>query len=385
MRRFNVTGLCVPEKHYMVDISGKIDKIRILVDAQCYFTINRARQYGKTTTLACLERALHGDYLVVSISFEGLGSVSFESEANFCTAFLSLAHKALRYTDASDEYKKEWMDPNVVTFLDLGEHIANMCRPCPAGKQQKVVLMIDEVDATSNNRVFIRFLGMLRSKFLARQNMKDYTFHNVILAGVYDIKNIKLKIAGEGSDSNVQEEHTIYNSPWNIAAKFDIDMSFSPAEIATMLSEYESDHNTGMDMAAISEEIYSYTSGYPFLVSRICQCIDEELNKEWTLHGVQNAVSIILDEKNMLFDDLFKNLENNKALNDFMYDLLFVGNEPRFNIYDPLIELGHIYGFLKKGERNKAIAANRIFEIAMYEYFLSTKSRLMQNGWNSMG
>ena len=35
MRRFNVTGICVPEKNYMVDISGKIDKIRKLVDDQC--------------------------------------------------------------------------------------------------------------------------------------------------------------------------------------------------------------------------------------------------------------------------------------------------------------------------------------------------------------
>ena len=32
MRRFNVTGLCVPEEDYMVDISGKIEQIRKLVD-----------------------------------------------------------------------------------------------------------------------------------------------------------------------------------------------------------------------------------------------------------------------------------------------------------------------------------------------------------------
>ena len=28
MKRFNVTGICVPEKHYMVDISGKIAEIK---------------------------------------------------------------------------------------------------------------------------------------------------------------------------------------------------------------------------------------------------------------------------------------------------------------------------------------------------------------------
>ena len=35
MRRFNVTGLCVPEEDYMVDISGKIEQIKKLVDDRC--------------------------------------------------------------------------------------------------------------------------------------------------------------------------------------------------------------------------------------------------------------------------------------------------------------------------------------------------------------
>ena len=60
MRKFNTTGLCVPGKHYMVDISGRVAQIRRMVDAGDYFCINRGRQYGKTTTIAALERALSG-------------------------------------------------------------------------------------------------------------------------------------------------------------------------------------------------------------------------------------------------------------------------------------------------------------------------------------
>lgn len=51
MRRFNTTGLCIPYKHYMVDIKDKLDRIKRLIDDGEYFVINRARQYGKTTTL----------------------------------------------------------------------------------------------------------------------------------------------------------------------------------------------------------------------------------------------------------------------------------------------------------------------------------------------
>lgn len=42
-KKFNVTGLCVPEKHYMVDLTERIRQIRKMVDEGDYFTINRAR------------------------------------------------------------------------------------------------------------------------------------------------------------------------------------------------------------------------------------------------------------------------------------------------------------------------------------------------------
>lgn len=62
---FNAAADCKPQLHYMVDISGRIEEIKRLVDRGEYFTINRARQYGKTTTLRALKRILDKEYLVV--------------------------------------------------------------------------------------------------------------------------------------------------------------------------------------------------------------------------------------------------------------------------------------------------------------------------------
>jgi len=104
MKRFNVTGICVPEKHYMVDISGKIAEIKKMVDDESYFTINRARQYGKTTTLHELCKRLPDEYLAIKISFEGLGDESFASPEQFCPAFVGQIAKALKFTPASKEY-----------------------------------------------------------------------------------------------------------------------------------------------------------------------------------------------------------------------------------------------------------------------------------------
>jgi hypothetical protein len=348
----------------MVDIGRKLAEIKAIIDYGSYFTINRARQYGKTTTLHQLELMLDNEYIVISISFEGLSEKKFESPEAFCPMFLKKIAKTLEFTSAPKHYAKEWINNNVTDFDLLSEHITEMCR------DHKAVLMIDEVDKTSNNQVFLNFLGMLRDKYLEREKGKDHSFHSVILAGVYDIKTIKLKMINEGKCPRAAEENKIYNSPWNIAANFKVDISFSPHEIAAMFGEYEADHNTGMDNRAISDEIYRFTGGYPFLVSRICQAIDEELNKDWTPGGVQKAVQKLLKEQNTLFEDLFKNIKNNKKLADFLYDLLFVGIEKKFNTDNSLVNLGYMYGFFKESD-GKVKVANRIFETRIYNYFVS--------------
>lgn len=68
---FNINGPCDARRHYMIDISKRLEEIKTLVDNEEYFVINRARQYGKTITLKSLKQKLSGEYFVFSISFEG--------------------------------------------------------------------------------------------------------------------------------------------------------------------------------------------------------------------------------------------------------------------------------------------------------------------------
>ena len=363
MKKFNVTGLCTPEEDYMVDISEKIKQIKQLVDRRSYFTINRARQYGKTTTLNTLKKTLSNEYICINLSFEGVGTKMFANAQSFCQRFLRQLEMAAKTGSNSNE-KIEWQNNKVTDFDELSVHLTQICA------DKKIVLMIDEVDKTSNNQVFLHFLSMLRAKFLARKEGSDHTFHSVILAGVYDVKNIKLKMISEGLYTPGETEEKIYNSPWNIAADFKIDMAFNPAEISTMLTEYEADHDTGMDIAEISAEIYGYTSGYPFLVSRICQCVDEELGKDWTKGGIRKAAGIIIDEHNTLFDDIYKNLANNRELYQFIYNILIPGESYSFKISNEIISLANMYGMIVK-KNGVAAVSNQIFETIIYDYFIS--------------
>lgn len=71
----------------MVDTKKRFRAIETLIDTGEYFTINRARQYGKTTTLFMIWRRLSDCYLVLPLSFEGLGDSAFVSEEAFVGTF----------------------------------------------------------------------------------------------------------------------------------------------------------------------------------------------------------------------------------------------------------------------------------------------------------
>ena len=90
MKTFNTTAVCIPTKHFMVDLGSRLVQIKKMLDDGKYFTINRARQYGKTTTLAALSKFLAPEYLVISLDFQGIGNAGFSSEEDFAQSFCRL-------------------------------------------------------------------------------------------------------------------------------------------------------------------------------------------------------------------------------------------------------------------------------------------------------
>lgn len=369
-KTFNITADCKPALHYMVDISGRLEQIKRMIDAGQYFTINRARQYGKTTTLRALAKYLVRDYVVISLDFQLMSHKDFEEEGTFVKAFSeAVLRKAGAENAVPAEIRSELQNliGNVqeAALARLFEILSSWCEI----SEKPIVLIIDEVDSASNNQVFLDFLSQLRGYYIDR----DVTpaFQSVILAGVYDIKNIKRKIRSDGEHKN--------NSPWNIAAKFRVDMSFSQKDIAGMLEEYEQDYRTGMNIADMAELLYEYTSGYPYLVSWLCKCIDEEiagstdfLDREsaWTKAGFLEAVKILLSEKNTLFESLVNKLTDYPELKNVLYELLFTGKAIPYNPLNKYIETAEMFGFIKH-ENGSAVISNRIFETVLYNLFIS--------------
>lgn len=360
MKRFNTAGTCRPNEHYMVDITERLAIISKMIARGDYFCINRGRQYGKTTTLAALADYLKDDYCVFNISFEGCDDSSFHNAATANAYFLKVLKRHSRVNGSSEAMQSLLKEAvpvgcNEIDSIDFSEIVNELCTL----SEKPVVVLIDEVDQASNNDGFVKFLGVLRNMFLSRETFP--TFKSVILAGVYDIKNLKLKMRSE-------DEHQ-YNSPWNIAVPFDVDMSLPADGIAGMLAEYKAEHEMNFDHVAVAQMIHDYTSGYPFLVSRLCQIIDAE-GWTWDKEGVQKAVNKILNEGSTLFDDIVKKLDEYPELENTIRGVLFNGYRYPFNYYDKATNLALMFSFVKQRDGAFAITC-RLFETWFYNYFIS--------------
>ena len=372
MRKFNDAGSCVSELHFMADTAAKLERILALIEEGSYFTINRPRQYGKTTMLDMIWRALKNrdGYVALNISFESISAGTYGSEQGFIEAFLIQLKRYARDIDDEELGGKLTQYKDINHFLDLDQVISDITRG-----ERKVVLLIDEVDKSANNQMFLDFLALLRSKYLKRARGLDTTFQSVALAGVHDIKHLKSLIRKDDAPK--------FNSPWNIAIDLEVDLSLFPNEIAPMLEDYSRERGVVMDVPAVAERLFYHTSGYPFLVSRLCKIMDEKMEAAsvWTPERVDRAVAVILTEKNTNFESLIKNLENNKDLYALTEKMLLQGARVEYRALNPLIEQGVTYGVFSAGTPLKI--HNRIYQQQIYDHLSQNLSlkRLLGGGF----
>lgn len=136
-----------------------------------------------------------------------------------------------------------------------------------------------------------------------------------------------------------------------------------------------------MNTALIAKILREYTSGYPYLVSRLCQLIDGTVSAgmgtgdAWTEAGVDEAIKILLaDGDDTLFGSLMSKLENMPQLKGQLRDILMKGDVIAWQPYDDEQALLRMYGFIKNYHNTVAVA-NRIFEMLLYHYFLGETNR----------
>ena len=136
----------------------------------------------------------------------------------------------------------------------------------------------------------------------------------------------------------------------------------------------------------VLERLTFWREIYPFLVSKLCKVIAEQLlpekpTRSWEAIDVELAVAKVVKETNTNFESLIKNLENNADLYEFVFKNLVEVEYQNYSIHEPLVGLGLMYGILKNGQGISI--HNRIYEEVIYDYMTSkTRSRVNLSEYN---
>ena len=105
---------------------------------------------------------------------------AFQNTEVFCTRFFGLLYDTIEFGEVTNvpetvgqrlyELSQEGMKSN---FRTLANIISGLCQEI----DRPLILMIDEVDQASNNKVFVTFLGILRDMYLKRRQRPTINIH----------------------------------------------------------------------------------------------------------------------------------------------------------------------------------------------------------------
>lgn len=212
-----------------------------------------ARQMGKTNLLLHMKRRREeaGDvvvYVDLSQRFEN-ARACFRQIID-----IALETKPEIFSEVSDAIMRDRTEKQIETALEFGQHLRLLTRAIP---ENKLIVILDEVDLLINCGYGDVILSQVRSIYFARTNFAEYERITYVLSGVAEPTDLI-------KDKNV--------SPFNIGEKIYL-ADFSRDETAHFFERA----NLNVKKSAI-DAVFEWTAGNPRMTWDICAAIEQQLD-----------------------------------------------------------------------------------------------------------
>ncbi len=257
MKKFNTTGPCFPDEHYMLPALDRIPGIRELVAGGNYFVIHAPRQTGKTTALKALVSEINakGDMFAMYCSLETIQKLMTVPEV----AMREIRHLVLR--SARNIRGLEHLSADIgelKSATGISTAVADAMQALCSKSGKPIVVFFDEVDCLVGD-VLVSFLRQLRDGYV---NRDEAPFpKSVALVGMLDVRDYKAQIRPDGSSLGEI-------SPFNIIAEDLLIPNFTESDISTLYAQHTA--QTGQKFAdGVVEDVWRLTRGQPWLVNAI--------------------------------------------------------------------------------------------------------------------
>ena len=309
MKRFNTTGPCFPDEHYMVPALDRLPGVRELVAGGGYFVVHAPRQTGKTTALQALVGEINakGEMFALYCTLESLQNRADPEKTNVAIRDLIADNVEMspfyQVVSGAPELRSE----RGGVGLAVRTVLQNVCRA--VGKP--VVVFFDEADCLVGDAL-ISFLRQLRDGYV---NRKMIPFpKSIALVGMLDVRDYKAQIRPDGQSLG-------QISPFNIIAEDILIQNFTEADVAALYAQHTA--ATGQRFAdGVVENVWRLTRGQPWLVNAIANdCVAKihgnRFNETITVDDVEAAKEAIIRRNPVHLDYLFY-IANHSTVRPFL-------------------------------------------------------------------
>ena len=350
MRKFNTTGPCFPDEHYMLPALDRLPGIRELVAGGNYFVAHAPRQTGKTTALQALVQELNdkGDMFALYCSLETLQNRSDPEKTNIAIRDLIADNLEMSPFYVPVENAPALRSDRGGIGLAVRTVLQNACRA--SGKP--VVVFFDEADCLVGDAL-ISFLRQLRDGYVNRKLMPFPK--SVALVGMLDVRDYKAQIRPNG-------ESLGQISPFNIIAEDMLIPNFIESDIRTLYAQHTAE--TGQVFAdGVVEDVWRLTRGQPWLVNAIAhECVAKihafRYAEPITVADVEAAKEAIIRRRDTHVDSLMERMREPRVRR--LVEPLILGDDTELTANDDdwrfITDLG-----LLRVERGTLVPANPMY------------------------
>ena len=302
-KRFNTTGPCFPNEHYMIDALRRLPEIEPLVASGLYFVLHAARQAGKTTALKALVKKLNaaGKVAAVYCSLEKVQDMASPEDALLSIASY-IGKCALRYPPFKERHldvtpQEETINAKRASTI-VGDTILKLCEVA----EKPVVLFFDEADCIPAHSI-VSFLRQLRDGYISRDEAPFPM--SIALVGMRNIRDFKARIRPDSDTLGSA-------SPFNVIKTALTLRNFTEEEVGELYVQHTAATGQVFTPGA-THRAFELSCGQPWIVNAIAdECACEIHKNDYdpiTLDDVNAARESLVRRRDTHFDSLLERLK----------------------------------------------------------------------------
>ena len=183
-RFFNITGPCVPGKHFMLPPQDRVGDLRRLIKREEYFVVHAPRQSGRTTLLRALADQVNSEGAQVALYVTLERAEGLRSREEAVPAVIERIRDAaeangLLTPDESEISRSMEQGASGALQTFMGRWCSRLPKP--------LVLLFDEVDALVDDAL-ISFLRQLRDGYVNRPTTPFPS--SIALVGMRNVRDL---------------------------------------------------------------------------------------------------------------------------------------------------------------------------------------------------